>query len=423
MNRLTKNEGKLILILGGTGAMGMYLAPLLVDYGYTVDVTTRKDHQSNAPRLRYLKGDAKDASFIESILSDNRYAAIFDFMLYSFDEFKDRYNLLLDSTEQYTFFSSYRVYADVATAITENAERKIDLLDNHPEFAKDTYSINKGKQENLLLNSDRRNWTIIRPPMTYSSNRFQFGVADNFDVIRSQRGLISALPNTITEKTTSLAYGKDIAKMLARLVENEKAIGQCFNVSTGENHTWHEVSQVYERVFGLQCKEVRRDDYIVAYQHEGTLIDREMNRAFDATKILNATSLSQKDFYTLESGLREAWSTSNKSRFVNSTRALESHVLVDKLTNSVVDYSKIPSSLRDSYDSLSKELRGNYPHVAAPNDHANADTSHGTNHVSNEKNSSSVKRTRLIAKGVKNIKKNGVLDTLRRTRRWIKKKR
>ena len=57
-------EKKKILMLGGTGAMGMYLAPEMVKLGYRVYITSRKEHPSTDDII-YITGNAKDKAFVE----------------------------------------------------------------------------------------------------------------------------------------------------------------------------------------------------------------------------------------------------------------------------------------------------------------------------------------------------------------------
>ena len=48
-----------ILLLGGTGAMGDYLRPLLADNGFQVIVTSRSDREPE-PGVRFVKGNVND---------------------------------------------------------------------------------------------------------------------------------------------------------------------------------------------------------------------------------------------------------------------------------------------------------------------------------------------------------------------------
>lgn len=64
-----------ILLLGGTGAMGVYLVPELISLGHNVFATSRSARKSDNVKLTYTKGNAQNNSFIKEILAD-KYDAI-----------------------------------------------------------------------------------------------------------------------------------------------------------------------------------------------------------------------------------------------------------------------------------------------------------------------------------------------------------
>lgn len=158
--------------MGGTGAMGMYLLPYLTESNYDVYVTSRSNQESKLKNLTYLQGNAKDLNWLKSQMGDGKFDAIFDFMMYNVSEFTERYRALLDMTNQYFYISSYRAYGEQTGELSEeNTRLKSDMLDEHLGYQKDGYGVGKGIQENLLRQSGRNNWTIIRPTMTFSKGR------------------------------------------------------------------------------------------------------------------------------------------------------------------------------------------------------------------------------------------------------------
>lgn len=56
-----------VLILGGTGAMGVHLIECLTRKGGHVTVTSRKDRK-NVKNVTYVKGDAHDVNFLKTLL-------------------------------------------------------------------------------------------------------------------------------------------------------------------------------------------------------------------------------------------------------------------------------------------------------------------------------------------------------------------
>ena len=127
---------KKVLVLGATGAMGMYLVPELVSMGYQVDAVSLDERVSDHPNLTYIQANAKDMGFLAEILQNN-YDAMVDFMVYHTPEFRERYMLLLESVRHYIYLSSYRVYADEQHPVTETAPRLLDVSDDEEFLATD----------------------------------------------------------------------------------------------------------------------------------------------------------------------------------------------------------------------------------------------------------------------------------------------
>ena len=98
---------KKILVLGGTGAMGTYLVPELVQMGYKADVVSLDERQSDN-NVTYIKANAMDDEYLKKLLQ-NGYDAVVDFMIYSIPQFRNRYPLFMENTNHYIFLSSYRL--------------------------------------------------------------------------------------------------------------------------------------------------------------------------------------------------------------------------------------------------------------------------------------------------------------------------
>jgi nucleoside-diphosphate-sugar epimerase len=211
-----------ILVLGGTGAMGHYLVPELLKCDHEVHVTTRNKQIRDAGQCHYLCGDAHDAEFINSTTSARTYDAIIDFMVYSTREYKSRNELLLRRTGHYLFLSSYRVFADIGLyPISESSPRLLDVCDDKEYLATDEYALAKARQEDILRASKSRNWTILRPCITYSRNRFQLGTLEaNTICYRALQNIPVIMAREILSKHTTMTWAGDVGRIVARLVLN-----------------------------------------------------------------------------------------------------------------------------------------------------------------------------------------------------------
>ena len=158
-----------ILLLGGTGAMGDYLRPLLADNGFQVIVTSRSEREPEQG-VRFVKGNGHDGDFVNDLMDKIHPDSVVDFMIYRTSEFAARRDDLLRRTGHYLFLSSYRVFAGT-TPIVESSPRILDTLDDPDYLATDEYALAKARGEDLLRQAPTRNWTIIRPSIATPSVR------------------------------------------------------------------------------------------------------------------------------------------------------------------------------------------------------------------------------------------------------------
>ncbi|UCU92209.1 NAD-dependent epimerase/dehydratase family protein [Hydrogenophaga taeniospiralis] len=281
-----------ILVLGGTGAMGTYLVALLSQQGYEVMVSSRSRNDTIG-QVRYLRGDAHDPRFLNPILASEKWSAIIDFMVYSTAAFQARAQSLLDATAQYIFLSSSRVYAQSSTPLTEDSPRLLDASTDQTYLATDEYALTKARQENVLFASDRVNWTIIRPYITFSHERLQLGVLEKEDwLFRAMNGRCIFLLKDINDCHTTLTHGEDVAKGIIAIIGEAKALGEAFHITSPTALGWSEVLDAYCRTLATHNNSVPRVRFadLVTFMrvHPSKyqiIYDRLYDRVFDNTKI------------------------------------------------------------------------------------------------------------------------------------------
>ena len=128
-----------------------------------VYVTTRRDlSQPDSSGITYIKGNAKDLTFLASTLKSRHWDAIVDFMVWT-TEFPQVLPLMLESTDQYVFISSARVYAQSDEPITEETPRLLDVSEDQEYLSTNEYALAKAREEDMLFRSGRNNFTIVRP--------------------------------------------------------------------------------------------------------------------------------------------------------------------------------------------------------------------------------------------------------------------
>lgn len=290
------------LLLGGTGAMGCYLREELKNCGGDVYVTSRSVRESN-DGIHYICGDAHDIDFLKRTVFDVKPDVIVDFMVYGTEEFRNRHEFLLTNAVQYIFLSSYRVFADTKP-LTESSPRLLDVCKDKEYLNTDEYALSKARQEDILKGAQHKNWTIVRPSITYSKKRFQFGCLEAGIVcFRALNGLPVVMPDGMLDKQTTMTWAKDVAKMISRLALNPCAMHEDFNVVTAESHTWREILEVYHSVLGLKVETVSMEDYLTICATYQTKFDRMFDRVMDNSKVLRVAGLTQLELTPTAVGL------------------------------------------------------------------------------------------------------------------------
>lgn len=285
-----------ILIFGGTGVMGLHLCQILAGAGHSIYVTSRSKRQDR-DRVTYIRGNAHNIAFTKFLLQKKKWDVIVDFMKYSTEEFEDRVSMLLDSTKHYIFLSSARVYAESHSALTEKSPLLIDVCQDKDYLATDEYALKKSRQEHILTCCKNKNWTIVRPYVTFGENRLQLSALEKeYWLYRALKGRTIVFSKDLAEKTTTFTYGHDVANAIASLVvQGNYVFEQVFNIATNESHTWNEILETYLNV--LETHLNFRPKVIILPQWRPFMggnryqvkWDRLYNRTFDISKIIQYT--------------------------------------------------------------------------------------------------------------------------------------
>lgn len=309
---------KKILVMGGTGAMGRYAVPELLRLGFAVDVVALDAPHITHENLKSTIANAMDDAWLQEKITETRYDVILDFMSYKLPEFQKRVELFLDNTDQYMFLSSCRVYANEEVPVRETSPRLLDVSQNEEylKLGETEYSLFKALEEDLLVNSGRKNWTIILPATTYSTGRAQLVTleAGTF-VTRALTGKPVAIPIQAKDKPATMSWGGDVGVMIARLAGKEEALGEKFIASTAEHNTWGQIAEIYRELIGLEYEWIDKEEYLkfmskdpvnispyVRYQLEYA---RMFDRITDNSKILRVTGMKQEELTSFYDGMKK----------------------------------------------------------------------------------------------------------------------
>ncbi len=278
---------KRALLLGGTGAMGKYLAKELVGKGYKVFITSRTTRTSTE-NIDFLLGNAQCDTFLRGLLKEH-WDVIVDFMVYKSTAFKKRIGWLLDGTDQYVFLSSARVYAESDKPLTESSPRLLDVINDNEYLRTDEYALSKARQEDMLISSGKVHWTIVRPYITYSDERLQLGPLELENwLYRAMRGRTVPFSDLIFGKRTTMSDGQDVARGIASLTGNIKAFAKTVHLTNNASLLWCEVIELYRSSLreavgrDLKIRLIDNNKFIRIFPSKYQILyDRNFNRQFD----------------------------------------------------------------------------------------------------------------------------------------------
>lgn len=287
-----------ILVLGGTGAMGIPLVEKL-SIDNIVYVTSRRKLVSTE-RIRFIQGNATEKSFLEQIVTSQHWDAIIDFMVHPEGDFEQLINIFLNNTKQYVFISSARVYSQSEEAITENTPRLLDVCEDTEYLKTNEYALAKAREEDKLFKSGKKNFTIIRPTITYNEKRLQLGVLEKENwLYRALKGRSIVFSNDINNKLTTMTYGYDVSMGIVSIIGKKEAFGEAFHITYTKSLLWSEVLSIYLNTLRKHLgKEVP-----VVFTNKSTNLKfknriyqviycRYFNRTFDNSKIARHCDIS-----------------------------------------------------------------------------------------------------------------------------------
>ena len=298
---------KKVLLIGGGGTLGLYTAKELLRLGHSVDVICLEDHVSGDERLTYYKEYAT-IEFLEQLFAKTRYDGIVNFIHNrNYKDYPPFHALLSRNTDHLIFLSSYRVYADLQHPITEDAPQLFDVIKDDPQlFEEETYAMSKSRSERFLAdNPYPKNWTIVRPVISFSARRMDLIMTGKTEIVDAKReGRKIVLPLAAKNLTAGLDWAGNSGKLIANLLFKKETIGQAYTISTAQNLTWGEVADIYTDVLGVEfectAEDYRSDDMGAQFRWK---YDRAYDRSIDNTKVLAATGLTSADFKSIREGI------------------------------------------------------------------------------------------------------------------------
>lgn len=206
-----------ILMMGGTRFIGVYLTKILAAQGHEVVLFNRGNKPVPVAGVKQIQGDRTNVEQLQEKLSTVEFDAVFDNNGRELSDTQPLAEIFKGRVQHFVYMSSAGVYL------------KSDQMPHIEGDATDPKSRHLGKceTENYLATSGLP-WTSIRPTYIYGPQNYNDLEAWFFDRIVRDRPI--PIPGNGMH-FTQLGHCQDLAKAMAAVLGNSRAIGQIYNVS------------------------------------------------------------------------------------------------------------------------------------------------------------------------------------------------
>lgn len=163
--------------------------------------------------------------------------------------------------------------------------------------------MSKSRAERYLHNNDcPKNWTIVRPVISFSERRLDINMFSDNDVVEAvKEGLTVQLPMEAKDLTAGPDWAGNSGKIIANLLFKEGTIGETYTISSAQKITWGEVADIYTELLNVKFELVPADFPKKKWHWR---YDRAYDRTIDNSKVLKATGLKASDFTSIKEGVR-----------------------------------------------------------------------------------------------------------------------
>lgn len=280
-----------ILIVGGTGVISSAVCHECINKGFELFVINRGLRKSEKmSETVQIRADIRKEllSEIRNKIGVSYFDIVIDFLSYNVKQLKKTTQLVKCS--QYIFISSATVYEENNTHIYTENSKKGNFGWN--------YCKNKYECENELTHiaaSFGFKYTIVRPYITYSEERFPYQISpvEYYTIVYR---IINSLPIPICgiNNRTTVTNSKDFAKGIVGLIGNMKAYNEDFHITSDNVVKWRDIADLLASRFGTECNYIDipqsflKDFWNTTIDIQEILYDKAREMKFDNTKLLDA---------------------------------------------------------------------------------------------------------------------------------------
>jgi nucleoside-diphosphate-sugar epimerase len=236
-----------ILIMGGTRFIGVYLTRILVEQGHEVVLFNRGNKPVPAPGVRQIHGDRTHGDDLKQKLVGKEFDAVFDNNGRELSDTQPLAEIFKDRVQHFVYMSSAGVYL------------KSDLMPHEEGDPIDPKSRHRGKFETeAYLAQQGLPSTSIRPTYIYGPQNYNDLEAWFFDRIVRDRPV--PIPGH-GQYFTQFGHVQDLARAMAQVLGNARAIGQIYNVSGDRYVTFDGLARACAIAAGKSVEDIQLVHY------------------------------------------------------------------------------------------------------------------------------------------------------------------
>jgi nucleoside-diphosphate-sugar epimerase len=296
-----------VLVTGGNRYIGLDLVFELAAHGH--EVTVVNSHEAPLPDgARRIHADRTRAGALAAALAPHRDAfdVVFDHTAYRPADMAPLIELFAGRIEHYVFTSSQAVYRRSYVQPLRETSRRHAPDNPDPRAA---YGVGKVQCEDHLLGlweTERLPVTILRVGHTLGP-RSPVAARDPGLFARIEAGRPVLIPGE-GFAALSLVHTKDVARLMAALIGNDKVKGEAYNVTGAEVTTIVGVVHLVARAMGMTAKVVEVPMELARRQSPPLL---HWGESLAGSAILSVEkALADIDWtprFTIESGYRDSY--------------------------------------------------------------------------------------------------------------------
>lgn len=280
---------KKVLMIGGSGTISGPITELLAqDKTVELFVLNRGNHNENLPdNISFIKGDINQTEEMKEVLKDQFFDCVINFIVWNEENARNNIEIFQNKTRQF-------IYISTVCVLNHETNCKVDeTMEKGNSYSQ--YGQAKEAAENAFLEEGKRSGfpiTVVRPTQTYSKNRIPLSIKGKgcwaviSRMLRGKEVIIHGDGQSVWAST----HAEDFAQYFCKLVGDESAIGEIYQIMNPEPHTWDMIYQELARLLKVEYKPVYIGTDILrmskTYNIEQIIQgDKRWSNIFDISKI------------------------------------------------------------------------------------------------------------------------------------------